>query len=151
MKSPGQSSRLQHGFWVLYTLLLPFIWAILLLGVSSVISRKPIMGSWTLDTIVRILTTTALAAQHAVVPNRTSLRRWFYGRDLENPLPRDDLAANIFAVFQAVVAGVVCAVVVFVVIQLFLPQLDSIAYLLAGLNGLVFTLPLLIQRDRGIP
>lgn len=129
----------------LYRYLLPAVTIFSLLILAQVTSRPRLAGSGFLDFLVRIMACLWLCITYARLPYLSIKYRPFPG----STSTKADVSSRekVKYICEAIVFGVFFAIMTWGIIDIFLPVFRPIIYLIAVINGLLFSIPLIAQYE----
>lgn len=138
--SPKFKTRLVILF---YKVVMPSLMLILLLGVSSLISRPTFAGSKFIDALVRIMLSLWFVIGYIRLPNLAKKYRLYPNVEWK----RSEISAwgKLFYLSLAILFGVGITLVTWWAINVFLPVLKNVSLLLAIVNGMLYIIPIARQ------
>lgn len=127
-----------------YGIAMPSVTIILLLGVSSVVSRPVFANSKIADAAIRIFLCFWFCAGYIRLPKAKNYR---LHPDIEWKKSDISLLENLYYSVLAILFGVGVSAVTWWTFNVFLPFLNETSLLIAVVNGIIFAIPLMLQNE----
>ncbi len=134
--------------WVIrffYRIFLPTILIFSLLVISSIINRPVFLGIKFVDVLVRLLLCAWFGVLYIALPDIKSVYRLY--PNIQFTKADISRSGTIFYIFIAILFGIGTSLVTRWTVVWFLPIYGQVSISIAVINGLIFTIPLIIQYE----
>lgn len=144
MNTNGFRERLVSLITVFYTIVMPMVIVVLLLGVSQFITRPKLLGSEIADLVIRILLCLWFCFGYRRLPHLSNYRvfpsiQW----------SKSDIGTveKLYYLFLASFFGFSVTMVSWWTILVFIPIFGNFSFVLALFNGVICALPVAVQYE----
>jgi hypothetical protein len=129
-----------------YRIVMPVVVVILLLIVSQGIARPLFFGSSIVDLLIRVWLCLCYCSGYIILSNLRKYESWFYQRRNENTNVQNDPVTRVWYVGMGIMSGLFSVLISWWTVKAFLPNLNNFIWFIAIINGLLFSLPVVIQN-----
>lgn len=135
-------ATINKSLTMFYRIVLPALVVVFLWGVSQMIVRPRLLNSEAADIVVRLLLGLWFIRLYRAFPYRriTPVSNWSKAEL--------DIVEKVYYIGLGVISGPIMGLVTWWVIRVFLPIFEDYGIFIAGLNGLIFSLPTVVHYEK---
>jgi hypothetical protein len=141
----SNNSTLHRILLIFYKAVMPGITILLLIVVSSIINRPDFLDSKYIDIFIRILLCLWFCLGYIRLPDIKKFYRIY--PNIEWKKVDISLSGKIFYLLIAILFGIATTFLTLWMVNVFLPILSQIGFIIAIINGSIYAIPLIMQYE----